>query len=59
MVKSLLKASYSGVPKNIVGTLLFSVYSSPLKFTKSNSCPLIQHFTHSKCFDLSGLLRIF
>ena len=41
-----------------VGILLFSAYSSLLRFTKSSSIPRIVVRAVSRCFDWSGLLSI-
>ena len=48
MVRSLLSASYRGVPNTILELL---VYSSPLKLTKSKSIPFIRQVAVSRCFD--------
>lgn len=53
-MKSLLKASSSGVPNYYKGIQESSVYSSDLKFTKSIRKSYTLKVAVSKCFDCSG-----
>ena len=57
-MRSLLKASCSGVPIDMVGTLEWSVYSSFLRLTRSILTPCILTTAVSRCLLYSLLLLI-